>query len=137
MLGAQAEGASPLVHGSAVEHPATIASAIRIGNPASWASAVAARDESEGRIDAVSDEAILDAQHRLATLEGIFCEPASAASLAVLEKSVREGVVAKGTHAVCVLTGNGLKDPDTAAARVAPPLPVAAEADAVAAVLGL
>jgi threonine synthase len=137
MLGGQAEGAAPLVHGVPVAEPHTVASAIRIGNPASWQSAIAARDESEGLIDAVSDAAILDAQQRLATLEGIFCEPASAASLAVLEKAVREGLVARGASAVCVLTGNGLKDPDAVAGALTAPVAVAADAHAVARALGL
>jgi threonine synthase len=137
MLGGQAKGAAPLVRGVPVAKPQTVASAIRIGNPASWAGAIAARDESEGLIDAVSDEAILDAQRRLATQEGIFCEPASAASLAVLEKAMREGVVARGATVVCVLTGNGLKDPDAVATPLTAPVPVAASAADVARALGL
>ena len=137
MIGGQAEGAAPLVRGSPVAEPTTVASAIRIGNPASWESAIAARDESEGLIDCVSDDQILDAQQRLAREEGIFCEPASAASLAVLEKAVAAGAVAPGAHAVCVLTGNGLKDPATAAAFVDPPHDVSADVAAVAAALGL
>jgi threonine synthase len=137
MVGGQAEGAAPLVRGAPVEEPMTVASAIRIGNPASWQSAVAARDESEGLIDSVSDAEILDAQGRLARLEGIFCEPASAASLAVLEKAVAAGSVAPGAHAVCVLTGNGLKDPATAAQLATPPLEIPANADAVARALEL
>ena len=137
MIGGQAEGAAPLVHGARVTNPVTVASAIRIGDPASWAGAIAARDESEGLIDAVSDAAILDAQRRLALEEGIFCEPASAASLAVLEKSLAKGAVAPGSHAVCVLTGTGLKDPAAVSPLLHAPRDVPATAAAVAAALGL
>jgi threonine synthase len=137
MVGGQAEGAAPLVRGEPVAKPMTVASAIRIGNPASWDSAIAARDESEGLIDCVSDEQILDAQRRLARHEGIFCEPASAASLAVVEKAVATGAIARGTHVVCVLTGNGLKDPVSAAAFAEPPHDVSANIEAVASALGL
>jgi threonine synthase len=135
MLGGQAEGAAPLVSGQAVANPRTVASAIRIGEPASWEAAIAARDESEGLIDCVSDDAILSAQRRLARSEGIFCEPASAASLAVLEKAVRDGAVAAGSHVVCVLTGNGLKDPTSVARAVVEPTRVTAHTAAVAAAL--
>jgi threonine synthase len=137
MIGGQAAGAAPLVSGRPVADPRTIASAIRIGRPASWESAVAARDESEGLIDAVTDDAILDAQRRLASQEGIFGEPASAAALAVLEKAVRDGVVPPGAHVVCIITGNGLKDPATVMAGLAEPVLVPAEVAAVAATLGL
>lgn len=137
MLGGQAEGAAPLVRGEVVTNPQTVASAIRIGNPASWNGAVAARDESEGLIDAVPDAAILDAQVRLAREEGIFCEPASAASLAVLEQAVRTGAVARGAHVVCVLTGTGLKDPDAVMPQLSAPIDVTADADALAETLGL
>ncbi|HEY4868483.1 MAG TPA: threonine synthase [Candidatus Dormibacteraeota bacterium] len=137
MIGGQAAGAAPLVSGRPVADPRTIASAIRIGRPASWESAVAARDESEGLIDAVTDDAILDAQRRLASQEGIFGEPASAAALAVLEKAVRDGVVPPGAHVVCIITGNGLKDPATVMAGLAEPVRVPAEVAAVAATLGL
>jgi len=113
MMGFQAAGAAPIVIGEVVEDPQTIASAIRIGNPASWRSAEAARDESEGIIDSVTDEEILEAYQRLAREEGVFCEPASAASVAGLIKAAKAGSL-KGTSAVCVITGNGLKDPDTA-----------------------
>ncbi len=115
MMGYQAAGAAPIVAGQIVEDPQTIASAIRIGNPASWKSAVAARDESGGRIDAVTDEEILDAYRRLARDEGIFCEPASAAGVAGVIKARREGKLSD-TSCVCILTGTGLKDPDTARA---------------------
>ncbi|MBV8196093.1 MAG: threonine synthase [Candidatus Dormibacteraeota bacterium] len=137
MIGAQAEGAAPIVRGEVVPDPVTVASAIRIGNPASWTGAVAARDESEGLIDSVPDGAILDAQRSLARDEGIFCEPASAASLAVLEQAVVSGTVATGARAVCVLTGNGLKDPVTAGRMVQPPIESEASAERVAAALQL
>ncbi|MGH7685500.1 MAG: threonine synthase [Candidatus Dormibacteria bacterium] len=137
MVGGQAEGAAPLVRGAPVDEPVTVASAIRIGNPASWAAAITARDESEGLIDSVSDAAILDAQRRLARHEGVFCEPASATSLAVLEKAVAAGAIAPGAHVVCVLTGTGLKDPATAARLAEPPVDVRPDAAAVAAALGL
>jgi threonine synthase len=137
MLGGQAAGAAPLVRGEVVTHPETVASAIRIGNPASWDGAIAARNESEGLIDAVPDAAILDTQARLAREEGIFCEPASAASLAVLEQAVRTGAVARGAHAVCVLTGTGLKDPDAVRPLLSAPIEVTAGVDEVAETLGL
>jgi len=114
MLGFQAEGAAPIVRGHPVEKPETIATAIRIGNPASWESAVAAADESGGKIDMVSDREILEAYHLLAETEGLFVEPASAASVAGLIKARAGGVVAEGLTAVCVLTGHGLKDPERA-----------------------
>ena len=132
MLGGQAAGAAPIVLGRPVEDPQTIATAIRIGNPASWQGAVDARDQSEGMIAAVDDEAILDAQRRLARLEGIFCEPASAAALAVLEGAVRDGVVARGSSAVCVLTGNGLKDPGAVEGALAPILELEPDVAAIA-----
>ncbi|MBV9099634.1 MAG: threonine synthase [Candidatus Dormibacteraeota bacterium] len=137
MLGAQASGAAPLVRGRVVEHPYTVATAIRIGAPASWQGAVDARDESEGLIDAVDDSEILAAQWRLAQEEGVFCEPASAASVALLEKCVVSGAVAPGTHAVCVITGSGLKDPDAMSGRLTEPVTVTASAAEVAAALGL
>lgn len=112
MMGFQAAGASPLVTGKPVTHPETLATAIRIGNPASWEKAVAATQASQGAFNAVTDDEILDAYRLLAAAEGIFCEPASAASVAGLLK-VKDQVPA-GATVVCVLTGNGLKDPDTA-----------------------
>jgi threonine synthase len=121
MVGGQAAGAAPLVHGAPVAEPETFATAIRIGNPASWDSAIAARDESEGLIDSVTDAEIAAAQRDLAAHEGIFCEPASAASLAVLRKAVRDGRVDTKTRAVCVLTGNGLKDPAAVAGAFTAP----------------
>ncbi|MDP3017406.1 MAG: threonine synthase [Deltaproteobacteria bacterium] len=114
MLGFQAEGAAPIVRGRMVEKPETIATAIRIGNPASWRQAEAARDESGGLIDMVSDEEILQAYQMLASLEGIFCEPASAASLAGVMKLDRKGFFKKDDVVVLTITGHGLKDPDIA-----------------------
>ena len=114
MMGFQAEGASPIVQGDPVSYPKTIASAIRIGNPASWASAEAARDRSGGLIDSVTDDEILSAYRRLASQEGIFCEPASAAAFAGLEKLCRQGLEVAKQRVVCIITGTGLKDPDLA-----------------------
>ncbi|MGE3856083.1 MAG: threonine synthase [Dehalococcoidia bacterium] len=114
MWGFQAAGAAPIVNGAPVEHPETIATAIRIGNPASWDMAVDARDRSGGRIRAVTDDEILEAYRRLAAEEAVFCEPASAASVAGLIRQHREGADLSGKTAVCIITGNGLKDPDTA-----------------------
>ncbi|ABY93573.1 threonine synthase [Thermoanaerobacter brockii subsp. lactiethylicus] len=114
MLGFQAAGAAPIVENRVIEKPETIATAIRIGNPASWEKAVAARDESGGLIDKVTDEEILEAYALLAKSEGIFAEPASAASIAGVIKKYKEGFFKEGESVVCVLTGNGLKDPDTA-----------------------
>jgi threonine synthase len=114
MMGFQAEGAAPIVLGHPVKDPTTIATAIRIGNPASWHAAEAARDESGGLIAAVRDSEILDAYRLLASAEGIFAEPASAASVAGLLKLPSLGVDLAGRRVVCVLTGSGLKDPDTA-----------------------
>lgn len=113
MLGFQAAGAAPLVLGKPVPNPETIATAIRIGNPASWTGAVAARDESNGLIDKVTDDEIREAYGLLAR-EGIFCEPASAASVAGVLKLARSGFFQGGERVVCVLTGHGLKDPDRA-----------------------
>jgi threonine synthase len=114
LRGFQAAGAAPLVSGVPVADPQTVASAIRIGNPASWKTAIAARDESGGSIDAVTDGEILEAYTLLGREEGIFVEPASAASVAGLLKLARAGADLAGKTAVCVLTGSGLKDPDTA-----------------------
>ena len=114
MMGFEAAGAAPIVKGHPIDNPDTIASAIRIGNPASWNSAVRARDESGGTIDSVTDEEIIEAYTMLARNEGIFCEPASAASVAGLLKLSRNGVHLNESKVVCILTGNGLKDPDLA-----------------------
>jgi threonine synthase len=123
MLGFQAEGAAPIVLGHPVKDPHTIATAIKIGNPASWKQAVAARDESGGLIDMVSDEEILAAYKLLASKEGVFVEPASASSVAGILKLAKKGFF-KGQKAriVCILTGHGLKDPDRAIASVAKPI---------------
>jgi len=137
MLGFQAAGAAPIVRGAPVEHPETVATAIRIGNPASWARATAARDESGGRIEAVTDDEILAAYRDVARLEGIFCEPSSAASLAGVAKLARAGELDRDDLVVAVLTGNGLKDPDTAEAQAgAGILDSAASVDGVREVLG-
>jgi threonine synthase len=114
MLGFQAAGAAPLVLGRPIESPETIATAIRIGNPASWEKAIAARDESGGAIETVSDDEILAAYRALATEEGIFCEPSSATSLAGVTNMAAGGEIQMDAVVVCVLTGNGLKDPATA-----------------------
>ena len=119
MMGFQAEGAAPIVRGEPIANPQTIASAIRIGNPASWEGAVEARDSSGGVIDMVSDDEILDAYRLLASKEGLFCEPASAASYAGLVKLHRQGLNLAGQRVVCILTGTGLKDPDLAVSSVA------------------
>ncbi|MBA2380837.1 MAG: threonine synthase [Chloroflexi bacterium] len=118
MLGFQAAGAAPLVAGHPVEQPDTIATAIRIGNPASWAAAIAARDESGGAIAAVSDDEILAAYRALAEEEGIFCEPSSAAGVAGIGKLAATGDLAADALIVCILTGTGLKDPSTAEALI-------------------
>jgi threonine synthase len=131
MLGFQAAGAAPIVIGKPVEKPETIATAIRIGNPASWKAAVAARDESGGRIDAVTDEEILYAYKLIASAEGIFCEPASAASLAGIMKLQKERFFRPHAHVVCTLTGAGLKDPDTVFKVAKEPLKVDAHVSAV------
>jgi len=114
MIGFQAEGAAPIVRGHVVENPETIATAIRIGNPESWKTAEAARDESGGLIDMVSDAEIIEAYQMLASTEGVFCEPASAASIAGVIKKNKAGYFPKGVTIACTLTGHGLKDPDNA-----------------------
>jgi threonine synthase len=131
MLGFQAAGAAPIVRGRPIEKPETIATAIRIGNPASWKSAVEARDESGGRIEAVTDEEILNAYRLIASLEGIFCEPASAASLAGVIKLYKEQYFEPGDIVVCTLTGNGLKDADVVFKVSKEPLKVKADIKAV------
>jgi len=122
MVGFQAEGAAPLVLGHDVDDPQTLATAIRIGRPASGRLALEARDRSGGFIDAVSDDEILAAYRDIARLEGVFCEPASAASVAGLRKAVGDGRVDPSATVVAVLTGLGLKDPDTGQTLVDPPL---------------
>ncbi len=137
MVGAQADGAAPIVAGHPIAHPRTVASAIRIGNPASWEGATSARDESGGLIAAVSDTEILSAQIRLASTEGLFAEPASAAPLALLIRLVREGKIDKDSTSVVVLTGSGLKDPDAALKNVEPPIELDGDARTLAKVLKL
>ena len=136
MMGFQAAGAAPLISGQRVEHPDTLATAIRIGNPANWEKAIAVRDASQGAFHAVTDEEIFAAYRMLASQEGIFCEPASAASVAGLLKVKDQ--VPTGATVVCVLTGNGLKDPDAAIAHSNNPLRQCIEPDieAVAIAMG-
>jgi threonine synthase len=116
MFGFEAAGAAALVHNRVFENPETIATAIQIGNPASWNLAVSAVQESDGQFDEVSDEEIVAAYKKLASSEGVFAEPASCASIAGVYKNIKNGKINKGTKIVAVLTGNGLKDPDTAIA---------------------
>lgn len=140
MFGFQAAGAAPLVHGAPVQNPETIATAIRIGDPASWHGAIAARDESGGLIDAVTDEQILQAYRLLAGAEGVFVEPASAASIAGLLAVAADGRLTTGGPdpvVVCTVTGNGLKDPDTALGAMSDPVVVPVAAEAVAEALDL
>ena len=136
MLGWQAEGAAPLVHGAPVARPETVASAIRIGNPARWEEAMGAMAASHGAIRAVSDDEILDAYRFLAAHEGVFCEPASAASLAGITKAAAAGELDPDATIVCVLTGHGLKDPTTAERQVPPFLEADASVGAVSVALG-
>ena len=114
MMGFQAAGAAPIVRGDVVTEPETIATAIRVGNPASWDKAPTARDESGGTIDMVTDDNSRAAYKRLARKEGVFCEPASAASLAGLIKHAKAGLNLEGQKVVCIITRHGLKDPDLA-----------------------
>lgn len=114
MLGFQAAGAAPLVKGHPIEKPETIATAIKIGNPASWQGAVNALQESGGQVNTVTDDEIIDAYKQLASLEGVFCEPASAASVAGVINLAAQGFFREGDRVVCVLTGHGLKDPERA-----------------------
>jgi threonine synthase len=137
MLGWQATGAAPFVAGEPIAHPETIATAIQIGNPASWDGAIAARDESGGAIGAVSDAEIVEAYRLVAGLEGVFVEPASAASVAGLLRAAETGGVEQGERVVCTVTGHGLKDPQRAISEVAVGATVEATAVAVAAELGL
>lgn len=141
MLGFQAEGAAPIVRGEAIADPQTIATAIKIGNPASWKGAVAARDESGGLITTVTNDEIIEAYKMLAGVEGVFCEPASATSVAGVAKLTRQGYFAgeQATDAsvVCIITGHGLKDPDRAIATAAEPEKVEANVEAVVELLGL
>ena len=138
MFGFQAAGAAPIVDGAPVEKPDTVATAIRIGNPASWEGAVAARDESGGHIGKVTDEEILEAYRRVAGTQGVFVEPACAAPLAGLTRLVKEGAIPEGAVITATMTGHGLKDPDTAL-DVSDFQPIVAEAtaDAVRAAIGV
>jgi threonine synthase len=136
LFGFQAQGAAPIVRGEPVAEPQTIATAIRIGNPASWAGAVEAATQSEGGIYAVTDREILAAYRKVAR-EGLFAEPASAASVAGLLRLRAEGVIRGGATVVCILTGHGLKDPEWAIAGAAHPTGVPVDAAVVAAELGL
>lgn len=139
MLGFQASGSAPIVRGHVVENPETIATAIRIGNPASWKSALEARDESGGLIDEVTDEEILQAYEILAAFTGVFVEPASAASVAGIIKLAAKGFFEKhkGARVVCTVTGHGLKDPKTAISRVAQPIVLEADVKKILAEIGL
>jgi threonine synthase len=137
MLGFQAAGAAPIVIGQPVLEPATVATAIRIGNPASWQLAEEARAESGGLIGAVTDEQILAAYRLLAQREGVFGEPASAAGVAGLLVASAAGQVAPGSSVVCTITGHGLKDPDTAVAGAPPPVTIGIDVAAAAGALGL
>jgi threonine synthase len=137
MLGWQAAGAAPIVLGEPIRYPETIATAIQIGNPASWKQAEAARDESGGHIGAITDAEILEAYRLLAAEEAVFVEPASAASVAGLLQASAEGIVDASDVVVCTVTGHGLKDPQRAIAEVELADPVPAEAGAVAEAIGL
>ena len=137
MIGWQAEGAAPIVRGHAIERPETIASAIRIGNPASWKGAVEAKEQSQGSIDMVSDEEILAAYSLLAQREGVFCEAASAASVAGLVKWSKIQGFSPSDRVVCILTGHGLKDPDTAVRCSPKPASVEAEMGPVLRAMGI
>jgi threonine synthase len=137
MFGYQAAGAAPLVHGAPVLQPETVATAIRIGAPASWGQAVAARDESHGQFAAVTDEEILTAYRLLSAREAVFVEPASAASVAGLLQSVANGTLPRGSLVVCTVTGHGLKDPDTALLAAPAPVVVPIDPGAVADALEL
>jgi len=136
MLGFQAEGAAPIVKGYPIKDPETIATAIRIGNPASWKQAEAARDESGGLIDAVSDDEILQAYKLLAGKEGVFAEPASCASVAGLLKLSKKGYFKKPAKIVCILTGHGLKDPDRAIKTVQAPKAIKADIKLILSAIG-
>jgi threonine synthase len=137
MFGIQAAGAAPLVHGRPVPEPETVATAIRIGNPASWQQALDARDESKGAINAVNDRQILSAYRLLATKEGVFVEPSSAASVAGLLSAYADGLVERGERVVCTVTGNGLKDPEWAISGAAKPVRISPDVEEAARELGL
>jgi threonine synthase len=140
MMGFQAAGSAPIVEGHPIAKPETIATAIRIGNPASWKAALEARDESHGVIDKVSDDEILEAYRIVAVTEGVFCEPASASSIAGLIKYVKQGYFKNSKQygkVVCILTGHGLKDPDTAFSNAINPKKVKANMEDIIDAIGL
>ncbi|MBI4595909.1 MAG: threonine synthase [Candidatus Tectomicrobia bacterium] len=137
MMGFQAEGAAPIVRGQVVTNPETVATAIRIGNPASWRGALNAVQESAGKIDMVSDDEILEAYRMLAKVEGVFCEPASAASVAGVIKYHKEGFFKKGETVVCTLTGHGLKDPNLVIDISPSPVTVDPDAKKIVELIGL
>jgi threonine synthase len=137
MFGFQAAGAAPIVNGAPVANPTTIATAIRIGNPASWTLAEQARDESGGLIAAVTDKLILEAYRLVARSEAVFVEPASAASIAGLLVTAADGRIPSGSTVVCTVTGNGLKDPEWAIAGAPKPITVPVDGYAAAVQLGL
>jgi threonine synthase len=139
MLGFQAAGSAPIVHNRIIENPETIATAIRIGNPASWKTALEARDQSKGLIDAVTDEEILHAYHQLAALAGVFVEPGSAASVAGIIKLAKAGYFKKhqGERLVCTVTGHGLKDPKTAMKDLPEPKVLRADKKEILKLIGL
>jgi threonine synthase len=137
MFGFQAAGAAPLVLGLPVSNPDTVATAIRVGNPASWAGAVTARDESGGLFHAITDEQILAAYRLLAAREGVFVEPASAVSVAGLLITAADGRIPAGSLVVCTVTGHGLKDPETALRGMLEVEPVPVDPTAVAVALEL
>ena len=136
MIGFQAAGSAPIVDGHPIAEPRTLATAIRIGNPASWKSAEAARDESGGLIEKVTDDEIMQAYRMLAALEGVFCEPASAASVAGIRKLAARGFFTQPATIAATLTGHGLKDPDRVIKKVEPPVKVAATIEDVVRALG-
>lgn len=136
MLGFQAAGAAPIVLDHPVEKPETVASAIRIGNPASWQTAVQARDESGGLIDAVTDDEILAAYRLLGSQEGVFCEPASAAGVAGILKLAEQDFFRPEDTVVCIITGHGLKDPETAMNVTPKPVILPKDQHAIAEALG-
>jgi threonine synthase len=137
MYGFQASGAAPIVHGAVVREPSTIATAIRIGNPASWTKAVDARDQSGGLIEAVTDREILNAYRLLARQVGVFVELASAASVAGLLQASEAGEVPRGSTVVCTVTGHGLKDPEWAISTAPAPTTIAVDVLAAARTLDL
>jgi threonine synthase len=137
MLGFQAEGAAPIVRNEPVESPETVATAIRIGNPASWAGAVAARDESGGVIESVTDAEILETQRLVVRLEGVFCEPASAAGVAGVQRLAAERRIGRQEVVVCVMTGHGLKDPDAVQSEEGSLTPIHADLDSIRSAMGL